>query len=219
GHGLNTGMGDVVGLGWMLAGLVAGWGGPGLLSAYGLERRPVAIRNGKASTLNYQAWTGTRGIDFSQVMNEGPQADAARAQAGRQLSEMLQAEWYSLGIRMGYRYEGSPIIVPDGTAEPADQISVYEPTARPGHRAPHAWLDEGRSTIDLFGKGFVLLSFGAPDGQTEGLLRTAAERRVPLRQETIDNPEIQAQYGARFVLVRPDGHVAWRGNTMPADCA
>jgi len=88
------------------------------------------------------------------------------------------------------------------------------PTARPGSRAPHAWPADGRSTLDLFGKGFVLLDFGS--GGTEEMQAVFAERKVPFRVERIDDPEVAGLYGRRYVLVRPDGHVAWRGDRIGA---
>ncbi len=64
------------------------------------------------------------------------------------------------GLQLGYRYESSPICVDDGTPPPPDDPENYVPSARPGGRAPHFWLGDGRSTLDLFGRGFVLLQFG-----------------------------------------------------------
>jgi hypothetical protein len=89
----------------------------------------------------------------------GEAGDAARAAFGRAYTEMMKREWFSIGIHLGYRYEGSPVIVPDGTPEPPDEVMSCEQTARPGHRAPHGWLSPRRSTLDLFGRGFVLLNF------------------------------------------------------------
>ena len=116
------------------------------------------------------------------------------------------------GIAMGYRYDPSPVVIPDGTQAPPDEARGYTPTARPGHRAPHVWLEEGKSLVDLFGDGFVLLNFGA---DAEPLVRAARERGVPLRVETIENEEARALYETKLVLVRPDGHVAWRGDAAP----
>ncbi|MER5312830.1 FAD-dependent monooxygenase [Streptomyces sp. NPDC002773] len=88
-------------------------------------------------------------------------------------------------------------------------------TAVPGARAPHVWLGPGRSTLDLFGPQFVLLHRG-PDAP-DRLVRAFADRRVPLRAVRCDDPEVARRYERPFVLVRPDGHVAWQGSAPPAD--
>ncbi len=120
-----------------------------------------------------------------------------------------------IGVHLGYRYEGSPLIVPDGTPAPPIETASYTPSARPGHRAPHAWITPGRSTLDLFGRGFTLLRFGGEHGG--GLIVAARDAGLPLSINDISNPAITQLYENRLVLVRPDGHVAWRGNCVPAD--
>ena len=117
---------------------------------------------------------------------------------------------------LGYCYERSPICVPDGSAPIPIERRDFVAAARPGTRAPHAWLGEGRSTLDLFGDGFVLLRFG---GQAMGasLAEAAARRGVPLRLVDIADHAIAALYERNLVLVRPDGHVAWRGDEPPAN--
>jgi 2-polyprenyl-6-methoxyphenol hydroxylase-like FAD-dependent oxidoreductase len=222
GHGLNTGIGDALALGWMLNAVLSGQGGPGLLDAYGAERRPVAIRNGELSSGNFANWIG--GTDFSRVLDEGADGDAARALVGARMSEALNEEWTSTGVGLGYRYEHSPLIVPDGTPEPPDPVSTYHQTARPGHRAPHAWLEakpdgvhkERRSIIDLFGHGFVLLRFDLA-ADVAALAEAAKERGVPLAFVDIADPAIAALYERKLVLVRPDAHVCWRGDALPDD--
>jgi hypothetical protein len=122
------------------------------------------------------------------------------------------------GLQIGYRYEGSPICVPDGTPAPADDAATYVPSSRPGARAPHAWLAPGRSTLDQFGRGFVLLHFPARrDVDPAPLAEAAAERGVPLRIVAIADPAVAEAYERALVLVRPDGHVAWRGDALPPD--
>jgi len=216
GHGLNTGLGDVFGLGWVIEALVRGWGGPALLQAYEAERRPVAIRNGESSTRNYKGWVN-RDAQYQLVEEPGPAGDAARAAIGRQLSEMLYPEWNSTGIGLGYRYEDSPVVVPDGTPAPPDDPSEYLQTARPGHRAPHVWLADGRSTLDLFGRGFVLLQLDTDARAPDALLAAARQRGVPLQLLPLAEPEVLRAYERPWVLVRPDGHVAWRGRRLPED--
>ena len=215
GHGLNTGIGDVSDLGWMLAALVEGWGGDGLLAAYDLERRPVAARNASSSTANYQGWVDNRG--YQDVLRDDSAGEECRRRIGDRLATSLHQEWNSLGIDLGYRYDASPIIIPDGTPPTPDDPSEYVPTSRPGHRAPHAWLADGRSTLDLFGPGFTLLRLGEPDASVAALLEAALERGVPMRLVDIDEPAVVKLYQRRLVLVRPDGHVAWRADEVPPE--
>ncbi|MFE6224027.1 hypothetical protein [Streptomyces sp. NPDC057854] len=78
------------------------------------------------------------------------------------------------------------------------------------------WLAPGRSTLDLFGPGFVLLRLGP--GSPEGLVRAFADRRMPLRVwEPPPGGAVARRYGHPYVLVRPDGHVAWCGDRPPGD--
>lgn len=216
GHGLNTGIGDVSDLGWMLDALLGGWGGHQLLAAYNAERRPVAIRNGSSSTKNYGAWVQAVGRDL--VLDDTPEGEAQRRAVGEQMNAMLANEWHSFGVAMGYRYDTSPIVIPDGTPPTPDEPGDYVQTARPGHRAPHAWLADGRSTIDLFADGFTLLRLGFA-GDLTPLIAAAADRGMPLRVIDLDDPAIARLYERQLVLVRPDGMVAWRADSLPGDVA
>lgn len=215
GHGLNTGLGDVMDLSWILQALTEGWGGPGLLEAYTEERRPVAIRNGSSSSQNYAIWVERNGRE--QVLQDGVEADEQRRVLGEQMVASLEQEFRSLGIAMGYNYAASPIIVPDGTPAPPDEPSSYVQTARPGHRAPHCWLEDGSSIIDRFGKGFVLLNFKEGVSGGDDLALVAEKLGVPLELVDISNTEAAKLYERHMVMVRPDGMVAWRGDALPDD--
>lgn len=216
GFGMNTGVIDTVNLGWKLEAVLAGWAGERLLDSYSEEQRPVAFRNARASTHNFDLWRDIR-AKCAHILEETPEGEKTRREVGRELRMALLEEWECLGVQLGYRYEDSPICVPDGTPALPDSITDYIQTARPGARAPHATLPDGRSTLDLFGGGFVLLDFRAPAGAAEEIVAAAKERDVPLEVVAIASPEIAALYEARLVLVRPDGHVAWRADTAPED--
>jgi 2-polyprenyl-6-methoxyphenol hydroxylase-like FAD-dependent oxidoreductase len=217
GFGMNTGVGDGVDLGWKLAAVYQGWGGAYLLDSYELERRPIAVRNVEEASRN-------KATDLAlPIPPELEEASAAGERARRALGALIEQvrrrEWHTLGLQLGYRYDPSPLCLPDGTPPPPDDPGEYVPTARPGSRAPHAWLPDGRSTLDLFGRGFTLLRLRARDVDTRPLEAAARAVGLPLTVVDLDEPAIAALYERRLVLVRPDGHVAWRADAPPADAA
>ncbi|MCL2429266.1 MAG: FAD-dependent monooxygenase [Alphaproteobacteria bacterium] len=214
--GMNTGMQDAGDLGWKLAAVLQGWGGANLLATYETERRPVALRNIKEAGENLRRMISPRQALSPLVFQPGPQGDAARKTFGDAYTRMMKYEWFTLNIHLGYRYDGSPIIVDDGTPAPDDPPMAYTQTARPGGRAPHVWLAPGKSTLDRFGRGFVLLRFDRR-ASTDAIEASARARAVPLEVIDIDNDEARRLYTARLVLVRPDGFVAWRGEATPTD--
>lgn len=213
GMGMNTGLGDSVDLGWKLDAVIGGWGAPGLLETYDVERRPVAIRNAAASTHNFKSWQPPE--NTATILDGGAEGEALRRRVGAGLRESTRLDWESWGLQVGYRYEGSPIVLADGTAAPPDDYGSYTPTSRPGSRAPHARMADGHSTLDLFGKGFVLLCFAGADPRDVAALQDVAEQRsVPLMIVPVADPEIARLYERCLVLVRPDGHVAWRADSV-----
>src|SRR5215468_11406528 len=216
--GMNTGMQDAVDLGWKLDAVLKGWGGPNLLKTYEIERKPVAVRNITASTENLKRMLAPRTTHKPppEVFQPGEKGDAARKAYGEWYTEIMRHEWFMNGYHLGYRYDDSPIVWPDGTPAPLE-TQTYTQTARPGARAPHVWLADGRSTLDLYGRGFVLLRLGANAPAGESLARAARERGVPLEVVTIEAPDVLKAYERALVLVRPDGHVAWRAGAEPAD--
>jgi hypothetical protein len=213
--GMNSGIGDAVDLGWKLAAVLNGWGGPKMLASYSDERQPVGQRNVNVATgfyLNNEAF----GQWDPKIEEDGAEGEAARRQFGAMLERGIGGEFRTVGAQLGYRYENSPICVADGTPAPPDETADYVPTARPGSRAPHVWLGDGHTTLDLYGRGFVLLRFAGAPAAT-AIERAAAERGVPLRVVELEEPEAASLYERKLVLVRPDGHVAWRSDGVPAD--
>lgn len=214
GFGMNTGFGDAVDLGWKLEARLRGWGGESLLDSYDAERRPIGARNVAEATSNFR---NLRDLPtFPWIDDDGAEADNERAALGARFADTTRKEWESLGVQLGYRYADSPVIVPDGTPAPADDPSRYEPSSWPGCRAPHVWLAAGRSTLDQFGRGFTLLDLDAAPGAADALARDAQACAVPLRVVRIRQEQAKAVYARSLVLVRPDGHVAWRGDAVPA---
>jgi 2-polyprenyl-6-methoxyphenol hydroxylase-like FAD-dependent oxidoreductase len=215
GLGMNTGFQDAFDLGWKLAAVLEGWGGPTLLESYDIERRPASSRAAAESLRNYRRLTGQAP---EPKINEASTAGAeARSRLGTKLVEENEKAWHPIGIHLGYSYDPSPIVVPDGSPRLGDDPIAYVPNTRPGARAPHAWLTEGTSTLDLFGYGFVLLNFAGVDSAP--LRDAAVTRGVPLTCHDITDAQAAALYQSKLVLVRPDGHVAWRGDTLPNDCS
>ena len=100
---------------------------------------------------------------------------------------------------------------------PPVERQAYTPTTRPGSRARDGLMGDGRPVIDLFGRGFVLLRLGASPPRAQNLEHAAAARGVPLKTMVVADPDIAELYETALVLVRPDGHVAWRGQAPPDD--
>jgi hypothetical protein len=213
GFGMNTGIDDAANLAWKLAASVHGWAGEGLVDSYGAERRPVGVRNTRAA-LNLAK--GLRGIPLGPVLEAATEeGERARATAAGVLAGFAE-EFGSLGIQLGARYVGSALVVGDGTDPPPDDPTHYVPSASPGGRAPHVWLGVGRSLFDAIGPGFTLLRLGGRADGADTLVRAAAARRVPLSVVDVPGDAARDLYGADLALVRPDQHVAWRGNALPA---
>lgn len=217
GLGMNTGLGDAVDLGWKLAAAVSGWAGPSLLDSYEAERRPVALDNVAQATSNFAK---LRKVPAGPEIADDTPAGAALRAAARDvvLGGDYEREYVQEGMVLGYAYDPSPIVCPDGTPRPPRDSRNYHPSARPGHLAPHAWLAPERSTLDIFGGGFVLLRFDRAAGG-ESLVAAAGERGLPLAAHDIADPAAAELYERKLVLVRPDGHVAWRGDTAPENPA
>ncbi|MFG3248834.1 FAD-dependent monooxygenase [Streptomyces sp. NPDC048187] len=209
GHGLNTGIGDAVDLGWKLAAVLAGWGGPEVLDSYESERRPVQERVIREATANMRVLSTELLADNLDADDEA--GAKARWAAGARIQETKKAEFHSLDLVLGLRVAASPIV----PAEPEGAAG----SAWTGARLPHLFLEGGRSLYDLLDADLTLLALGQ-DASVTAVEEAARLRGVPLTVVRLPEP-VAAAYaevlGARLVLVRPDQVVAWLGDEAPGD--
>jgi 2-polyprenyl-6-methoxyphenol hydroxylase-like FAD-dependent oxidoreductase len=212
GLGYNTAVEDAVNLAWKLHAVLRGQGGEALLASYEAERQAVARRN----TGYARRFADSIGLfEAVEALDDDTPAGAqARAQAAAPLEAHARLEFNIPGVTFGARYDGSAVIVPDGSAPPPDAANSYAPSACPGGRPPHAWLADGRSLFDTFGAGWTLLVLGAggvPDARGARFVEAAQALGVALSVVAHADEALRALYEAPLALIRPDHVVAWRG--------
>jgi len=221
GYGMNTGVGDAVDLGWKLAAMLEGWGGPGLLASYASERRPVGERN-RAASARHSSVRGQIAQEYDPKIHEDSEEGAQlRATYGARIKALGNLENEATGIELDYRYESSPIVCHESSKEgteaegPPQQDDRYVPSTRPGVRAPSLFLANGTALFDLFGQGFTLLRFAEID--VSSFVKAAGDIGLPLEVLDLRDPIARRLYERDLVLIRPDHHVAWRGDETPED--
>jgi putative polyketide hydroxylase len=202
GMGGNTAVMDGFHLAWKLAAVLRGEAGPDLLASHDAERRPI----GELIAENqYRNAVVRNAPEWAEPGDPPPIEDPGL-------------------LLFGFRHPGAVV------REPGDEGEVMEeptnPTGRPGSRAPHVWLStpDGRaSTIDHFGRGFVLLT--ESESWAEAARQVAAEANVRLTPLLLGE-EITGDWTTPYgvtargaSLVRPDFVIAWRsqGPGTPAD--
>jgi len=218
GLGMNTGIGDATDLAWKLAAVLQGWGGPQLLAAYEIERRQVGERVVGASryaSLGYRAWLAQV---RPEIEDDGPPGEAARAHLAAVADVEQRKSNEMIGAELGYRYVDSPIVdsVPGG---PESNYRVYQPTAWPGARLPHVWLADGAALQDRLRRDRYTLIDVAGGHRTAPLAAAFRDLGAPLDLLAVPDPEARAIYERDLILVRPDLHIAWRGDALPEPVA
>jgi 2-polyprenyl-6-methoxyphenol hydroxylase-like FAD-dependent oxidoreductase len=214
GYGMNMGIADAVDLGWKLAAVLQGWGGPALLDSYARERRPVHEAVMDEAVANHAVLSNHLCAD---AIEDATDAGAdLRHEIGARIHTAKIREFRALGVVLGYRYTHSPIVIADGDEPAACSALDYRPCDGPGCLAPHGWLADGRSLYDTFGSGFTLLA--RPDAREADIGGAHAEARaigLPLATIKPNEQDITEHYRARYTLIRPDQHIAWRGDAWP----
>jgi 2-polyprenyl-6-methoxyphenol hydroxylase-like FAD-dependent oxidoreductase len=223
GLGMNTGVGDAIDLSWKLAATLAGWGGPQLLASYEKERRPIGLRNVKASRAAMSGRLSWRAAYHPDIRKNTAEGAAIRGEmAGRFDVEQRKVTEIS-GIEAGYRYVNSPIVWREPGDGPDPDNPQYVPTTWPGARLPHVWLDgppakHNRTALhDRLGSGYALLRLGGTRVNTSNLERALRATGAPLDVLDIKDEAAREIYGYDLLVVRPDLHVVWRGNQVPED--
>jgi 2-polyprenyl-6-methoxyphenol hydroxylase-like FAD-dependent oxidoreductase len=203
GYGMNTGVGDAFDLGWKLAAMLNGFGGTKLLASYEQERRPVALAN-CAGSARHNAVRIKNGALYSAGLDTADLAHRIAANGNR--------ENESFGLEMGYSYHASPVILPSAIEAPSTDPVAYVPSTMPGSRLPSLFLSDGSNIHDHLGPWFTLLCVGACD--RAGFADAAETTGVPMKIVSIDDAGHEELYGGPALLIRPDQHIAWRGEPV-----
>lgn len=217
GYGMNSGIADAAGLSWVLAARLQGWGGDRLLDAYDAERRNTAWWHLEASRrhMGVRIRISELYAEAGDLLEEGPAGDARRAELAARIAELGNAENESWGVEYGYRYDQSPAIAHEVGAPAVDPL-IYQGNTWPGARLPHVFLSDGEPIHDRLGLFFTLVVLD--DTDTTTIEKAAGALAIPLEVLRLDRPDLRSIYERNLILVRPDQHVAWRGDSPPDDC-
>lgn len=217
GYGMNTGVADAADLGWKLAAALGGWGGPALLDSYEAERRPVALRNSEAARANLNVRFAIADLYGSAgaIDGDGASAGDARTALARQIAALGNAENENWGIEYGYCYAGSPIVMDDDDPDPDFDPRHYTAATRPGCRLPSIRLGSAMSIYQSLGDGFTLIV--AEDADPGNIATVAASLGIPLKVLHVGGDHASRTYRHQLLLVRPDHHIAWRGDGPPSN--
>jgi 2-polyprenyl-6-methoxyphenol hydroxylase-like FAD-dependent oxidoreductase len=214
GYGMNAGIADAANLAWLLAAAVNGWAPPAILNAYQAERQPLTEQASRLiMDVSLKVMQQRREIT-ADLEAPGPAGDALRARVGREAYALDIQQQCCGGLNFGYYYDQSPLIAYDNEAPPAYTMGSFTSSTVPGCRAPHLWLSRRRSLYDALGPDYTLIRTDTSVG-IDSLLQAAAQHGVPLAVLDVATPQARDTYRHKLTLVRPDQHVAWRGDAVP----
>lgn len=214
GYGMNAGIADAADLSWMMAAVLKGWAPPAILDAYQVERQPITEQVSRFVTDIALKNSSQRREVPAEIEWPGPIGRAMRARIGKEAHDLYLRQQCAGGLNFGYFYENSPIIAFDGVAQPPYTMHEFTSSTVPGCRAPHLWLRDSRSLYDALGPDYTLLRFD-PSVQVDGFVDAAVGRGMPLSVLDVEAPGARDVYDYKLLLVRPDQHVAWRGDHVP----
>jgi 2-polyprenyl-6-methoxyphenol hydroxylase-like FAD-dependent oxidoreductase len=218
GYGMNAGIADAMNLSWILAAHLSGWAPETILDAHQRERQPITEQVSRFAMQHALGAIRERTTVPPALEDATPAGDAARREVGEAAYALHVQQFACAGLNFGYFYDDSPIIAYDGESAPGYTMHRHTPSTAPGCRAPHFVLDDGRPLQDALGAWYTLLRFDAAV-DVAPLQRAAAAAGVPLALLDVQVTLALPVYRHRLLLCRPDQHVAWRGDTVPADPA
>ncbi|MBS3942487.1 MAG: hypothetical protein KG028_16130, partial [Actinobacteria bacterium] len=114
-------------------------------------------------------------------------------------------------------YIGSPLVLDEPGEGPDPDSFEYVPTARPGARLPHVWLDDGTALQDRIGSGYTLVVLNGRDVAADALSEAFAAYGAPFEVVSVHAAHARHVYERDLLLLRPDMHVVWRGDALPED--
>lgn len=216
GYGMNAGIADAMGLSWLLAGHLNGWADAATLDAYEAERQPITEQVSYFVMDHAHAMAGQRGSVPANIEADDAAGAEARAALGQKAYDLNVQQYCAAGLNFGAFYDASPIIAYDGEEAPGYTMASFEASTVPGCRAPHFWLADGRSLYDALGPDYTLLVLD-PAAEWQGVAEAAMAAGLPLSVLEIPPGKADPVYAEKLVIVRPDQHVAWRGDVPPED--
>ena len=214
GLGMNSGVGDAIDLSWKLAATLQGWGGRQLLASYEIERRQIGARNVEASRHASRGRRAWRSAYKPNLRDQTPEGAETRANLTAIANIEQRKSNEMIGAELGYRYEGSPVIWVEPGEGPEHEFMRYVPSSWPGSRLPHVWLEDGTALHDRIGEGYTLLRLAGSKAESAPLAKAFASYVAPFAVLDVGEQNPCDIYGYDLLLLRPDLHVVWRGNTL-----
>ncbi len=218
GYGMNAGIADAIGLSWLLAAHIGGWAPATILDAYAAERQPITEQVSRFAMRHAERAIRERTTLPAEIEDDSAEGEAARARVGEAAYRLNVQQFACAGLNFGYFYDRSPIVAYDAEAAPEYSMADYIPSTVPGCRLPHFFLRDGFSLYDRLGMGYTLIATNRAgiDGAAP-LIAAAKASRMPFETLDLSGEPLPDTYRHRYIIVRPDGHVAWRGDDIPAD--
>ena len=214
GYGMNAGLADAANLAWHLSAQIEAWVSPLALMAYEKERHPITEQVSRFAMNHAHEMSKRRREIPQQLEDSSPEGAAARASFGQDLYNLNVQQYCCAGLNFGYFYDQSPVMVYDEEKAPEYSMGGFTASTVPGCRAPHFWLEEGRSLYDELGKAYTLLCFKPTNEQSVAcLIEAASEVGMPLKILKVSGTlNVPSEYKHAFVMVRSDAHTVWRGH-------